>query len=82
MEWNGQPRTSEAEQLRAEAAVLRARHAPLLRDERLGLTLPAYAAALPATQQLLAPHAHWGGLEPWYTATLQEDWLAACTRRG
>ena len=24
-----------------------------------------------------APHAAWGGLEPWYAASLQPDWLAA-----
>ena len=73
MEWNGQPRTAEAAQLRQEAAALRAQYAPLLHEHRLGATHPAFAAAGPA----LAPHAAWGGLEPWYAASLQPDWLAA-----
>ena len=73
MEWNGQPRTAEAAQLRQEAAALRAQYAPLLHEHRLGATHPAFAAAAPA----LAPHAAWGGLEPWYAASLQPDWLVA-----
>jgi len=73
MEWNGQARTAEAAQLRQEAAALRAQYAPLLHEHRLGATHPAFAAAAPA----LAPHAAWGGLEPWYAASLQPDWLAA-----
>ena len=76
MEWNGQGRTSEAAQLRQEAAELRAEYAPLLLDHRLGATHPAFAAAAPA----LAPHAQWGGLEPWYASSLQPDWLAALAR--
>ena len=73
MEWNGQGRTSEAAQLKQEAAQLRAEYAPLLLGHRLGATHPAFAAAAPA----LAPHAQWGGLEPWYASSLQHDWLAA-----
>ena len=42
-------------------------------EASFGATHPAFAAAAPA----LAPHAQWGGLEPWYAASLQPDWLAA-----
>ena len=74
IEWNAKPRTAEAAQLRAEAAELRRDYTPLLRAAPLGATAAAYAAAGPAC----AAHAHWGGLEPWYAASLQPDWLGAC----
>ena len=83
MEWNGQPRSTEAAQLRKEAEKLRASY-PQLHGARLGASHAAYAYAdlgSPATMSLVAPHAQWCGLEPWYAASLQPNWLAACAKR-
>ena len=83
MEFNGQPRASEAAQLCQEAEGLRGTY-PQLQGARLGDSHAAYAYATlgsPVTMSLVAPHAEWCGVEPWYAASLQPDWLAACAKQ-
>ena len=65
IETNGKPRSAEAEQMRQRAQMVRKAHADALPP--VGLELgPA------------CPYVEWLGLEPWYAAGHEVDWLGAC----
>ena len=80
LETNGKPRTAEAEQMRARADAVRAAHAEALPSadviqrsmvgRRGGGGAGAGAGGGAATP--------WLGLEPWYAASSEVDWLGAC----
>ena len=63
LETNGKPRVAEATQMRQRAADIRSAHADMV---------PAEGAALPLARGA------WPGVQPWYVASLEMDWLGAC----
>jgi hypothetical protein len=66
LETNGKARTAEAEQMRARASAVVVAHSEALPQEAIMQTNAGQADT------------PWLGLEPWYAASSEVDWLGTC----